>query len=475
MVNALIIMRLIDYSKSVEAFLPEVESPMKRVHFRDKVIWTAITLFIYLVCCQIPLYGVKLTGGDPLYWMRVILASNRGTLMELGTSPIITSSMIIQLLVHSKIIECNMSDKEDRRLMENTQKVVGLIITLAQAIIYITSGSYGNVTLFYGVLIVAQLTIAGLVVLLLDELLQKGYGLGSAISLFIATNICETILWKSFSPITINVGGQSEFEGAIIALFHLLLTRSSKIQALQHAFNRSNAPNLFNLLATVAVLLAVMYFHGFKHDIEISSRRMRGYTTVYPIKLFYTSNIPIILQAALISNLYFISQILSRRFSGYFLVRLLGEWQDTEMGGGYSVPIGGLAYYLSPPRSFWEIIRDPIHVIFYMTFVVGICAVFSRYWIEVSGESARDVVKRLKEQDMIVSSHQNDESMVRYLNRYIPVAATLGGVFIGLLSITADFLGAIGSGTGILLSVSIIYQLYETMAKEKEAGDSFLF
>lgn len=139
------------------------------------------------------------------------------------------------------------------------------------------------------------------------------------------------------------------------------------------------------------------------------------------------------------------------------------------------MPVGGIAYYLSPPRGFMEIVTDPIHVIVYTTFVIGICAVFSRYWIEVSGESARDVVKRLKEQDMIVSGHQNDESMVRLLNRYIPVAATLGGCFIGVLSITADFLGAIGSGTGILLSVSIIYQLYETMAKEREAGESFLF
>jgi preprotein translocase subunit SecY len=43
-------------------------------------------------------------------------------------------------------------------------------------------------------------------VLLLDELLQKGYGLGSGISLFIATNICETIVWKAFSPATINTG-----------------------------------------------------------------------------------------------------------------------------------------------------------------------------------------------------------------------------------------------------------------------------
>lgn len=47
---------------------------------------------------------------------------------------------------------------------------------------------------------------AGLIVLLLDELLQKGYGLGSGISLFIATNICETIVWKAFSPTTINTG-----------------------------------------------------------------------------------------------------------------------------------------------------------------------------------------------------------------------------------------------------------------------------
>ena len=145
------------------------------------------------------------------------------------------------------------------------------------------------------------------------------------------------------------------------------------------------------------------------------------------------------------------------------------------MGGGYSVPVGGLAYYLSPPQGFWDFIRDPIHVIFYIVFVVGICAIFSRYWIDVSGESARDVVKKLKDSDMIIAGHTKDDSMIKHLNRYIPTAATLGGVCIGLLSISADFLGAIGSGTGILLSVSIIYQLYETIAKERESGEAFLF
>jgi len=59
-------------------------------------------------------------------------------------------------------------------------------------------------------------------------MLQQGYGLGSGISLFIATNICENIIWKAFSPYTVTGPRGAEFEGAVIALFHLLLTRVDK-------------------------------------------------------------------------------------------------------------------------------------------------------------------------------------------------------------------------------------------------------
>ena len=110
------------------------------------------------------------------------------------------------------------------------------------------------------ILIIIQLTVAGVIVLLLDELLNKGYGLGSGISLFIATNICETIVWKSFSPITVQTDQGAEFEGSIIALFHLLITRPNKIGALQQAFYRTGWPNINNLLATVLVFLIVIYF-----------------------------------------------------------------------------------------------------------------------------------------------------------------------------------------------------------------------
>ena len=90
---------------------------------RDKIMWTAIALLIYLICCQIPLYGpVSQEGSDPLYWLRVILASNRGSLMELGISPLITSSMILQLLAGAKIIDVDQTIKEERELFDGAQK-----------------------------------------------------------------------------------------------------------------------------------------------------------------------------------------------------------------------------------------------------------------------------------------------------------------------------------------------------------------
>lgn len=119
----------------------------------------------------------------------------------------------------------------------------------------------------------------------------------------------ESIIWKAFSPTTINTGRGAEFEGAIIALFHLSITRANKISALREAFYRQSLPNVTNLLATVLIFLIVIYFQGFRVVLPVRSKNARGQQGSYPIKLFYTSNMPIILQSALVSNLYFISQV----------------------------------------------------------------------------------------------------------------------------------------------------------------------
>lgn len=126
--------------------------------------------------------------------------------MELGMTPIITSGIVIQLLMGAKMLEINLQSKEDRELLMAAQKIFGLLITLGEAVAYLFSGMYGPIDqlgFIKSFLIIAQLFLAGFMVLMLDELLNKGYGLGGGINLFIATNICELVIWKSFSPVTI--------------------------------------------------------------------------------------------------------------------------------------------------------------------------------------------------------------------------------------------------------------------------------
>ena len=165
------------------------------------------------------------------------------------------------------------------------------------------------------------------------------------------------------------------------------------------------------------------------------------------------------------SNLYFLSQMLYNRYPGVFLVGLIGKWGKVEGGGGADVPVGGVAYYISPPRSVMEVVYDPFHAVFYLVFILSSCAVFSTMWIEVSGSSARDVAKQLRDQQMVMQGHR-DSSLAKELNRYIPTAAAFGGMCIGALTVVADFMGAIGSGTGILLAVTTIYQYFEMFVKE---------
>lgn len=132
----------------------------------------------------------------------------------MGLSPIISAGWILQLLIGVGIISADMRTEQDSRLFEASQKLLAMLLAFGEAFAYVWSGAYGNLEQIGFVnasLIVLQLTASGFIVILLDEMLQKGYGLGSGVSLFIAVNICENILWKSLSPITLRSEYGTEF------------------------------------------------------------------------------------------------------------------------------------------------------------------------------------------------------------------------------------------------------------------------
>lgn len=317
-------------------------------------------------------------------------------------------------------------------------------------------------------LIIAQLFFSGLILLMLDEMLQKGYGLGSGISLFIASHISETIVWQAVSPTTVNTGRGTEFEGACLAFFHLIVVRSNKFQAIREALFRQNLPNLTNLMATLLIFALCIYMQGWRVNLTVKLQKSRGLERPYPIKLFYTSNMPIILQTALVSNIYFISQMLYNQAPTSPFIKLIGEWavaSPENAAIAHTVPVGGLAYYISPPATLSVMFHDPFHALFYLLFTLTACAIFGRTWTDVSGTSVRDVSRQMRENGVIIKGHR-DTATARVLGRYIPIAAALGGICIGVLTVFADYLGAIGSGTGILLTVTIIYDHYEAFMRE---------
>ena len=352
----------------------------------------------------------------------------------------------------------DLSIEGDRKLYGAANKLLGLLITVGEALAYVLSGMYGDVRDLgpvTSILLIVQLCLSGVIVLTLDDLLSK-HGLGSGINLFIVTNICESFIWKCFSPTTFNVGKGTEFEGALVAALHSMLFKSNKLRALQDALFRENLPNIVNVVATVLVFFVVIYIQGFKIEIPLrpTVNLPRGAPTrTHPIKLFYTSNMPIILLSALVANVYFFSQVLFRRYPANILVKLLGRWSEPSPNAPNSRPMGGLSYYISPPGTFAEIIADPFHAVFYMTFMLSACALFAKTWIEISGSGPREVAAQLK-----AGQYEVKNSSVYKLSQMIPTAAAFGGMCVAALSILADLFGAIGSGTGILMAVTIIYE-----------------
>lgn len=188
-----------DILKRLSAITPEIEGPKHKIDLRTKFIWTGIVVILYLIMTEIPLYGVRTTQGDPFQYTRIIFASSRGTLMELGIGPIVTSGLVLQLISGTELLKFDFGNTEDRALFTAATKLLTIVITVVEAAAYLLVGMFGSsLSLTAIIAIFIQLVVATLIVMMLDELIQKGWGLGSGISLFIVVGVAQTIFLEPF-------------------------------------------------------------------------------------------------------------------------------------------------------------------------------------------------------------------------------------------------------------------------------------
>lgn len=384
--------------------------------------------------------------------------------MELGIQPIVTAGMIIQLLQGSGMIGVDQSNPDDRSLLGGITKLFSIVMTTFLAIAYIVGGAYGSgLTFEKSLIIFAQLLIAGIIVILLDELLQKGWGLGSGISLFIATGVSQKIIWDIFFPLSISADGKAW--GALIAYIQSLLNRENALTAFINR-PRADEPTMLGLVATIIVLLIVIFFENLKVEIPLSYAKYRGFRSNYPIKFLYVSNIPVILVSSLFMDIYFITQIVWSRFNpdnSNVWLNLIGTFNATS-----NEPVGGLAYYITSPRYFTQFINELSRGFVYAGLLIGLCVLFSVIWVEVGGLGPSTVAKQLVDSGMQIPGFRRSIKPIQeVLERYIPTVTVLGAIVVGVIASFADFLGVFGSGMGVLLTVGVLYQYYQIIAQEQ--------
>jgi preprotein translocase SecY subunit len=456
--------RFLSLFKPLARVLPEIKVPERKVGFNEKIFWTALVLIVYLVMTEIPLYGIASNIQEQFGALRVIFASNRGTLMELGIGPIVTAGLILQLLVGSSIIQADMSDPEDRGMFTVASKFFSILLTGIQASAYIISGMYGN-TLpgTTTIVIFLQLLASGVIVMLLDELVQKGWGLGSGISLFIMAGVAQNILWQTFNP------GTGLFVGGLANL----LQGQPSYQLSDWILGSGSYPSLLGFIATIGTFLLIIYLEGIRVELPMTYAGYKGFRSRYPIKLLYVSNLPVIFASALFANVYFFSQLLWTQMGTpapgtNIIFQIIGDYNRTDTGAVQ--PVGGLAYYVTPPNNVISVAAEPLRASVYLAILVAFCAVFSLIWLEVGGLGPDKVAKQLMDSGMQIPGYRRSSRPIQaILKRYIPVVTVLGGIIVGLIAGIADFLGVFGTGTGILLSVGIIYQYYELLMRERAA------
>ncbi len=454
--------RFLGLFKPLGRILPEIKKPERKVKFNEKIFWTALVLLVFLVMTEIPLYGLTSEIGGQFNALRVIFASNRGTLMELGIGPIVTAGLILQLLSGSSLIKCDMSNPEDRGLFTIASKVLSIVLTAVQGGAYLLAGMYGTDLGIASIVIFFQLIAAGIIVMLLDELVQKGWGLGSGISLFIMAGVAQNVLWMCFNPAV----GSGLFVGGLSSL----LAGGDYTLSTWVFGGAAGSASLIGFIATIATFLITIYLNGVRIELPMSYAGYKGFRSKYPIKLLYVSNLPVIFASALFANVFFFGQLIwstSNRDNSNMWLNWIGTFNGTDNNAS---PIGGLAYLTTSPRSLQGVADDPIRAVIYLLILIAFCAVFSLVWLEVGGLGPGKVAKQLMDSGMQIPGYRRSSKPIELiLKKYIPVVTVLGGVIIALVAGVADFLGVFGSGTGILLAVGIIYQYYELLMRERAA------
>jgi len=463
-------MGVIDFLHSIAKGLPVIRPPEKPPSSKERIIWTGAALLMFFFMYNITCLGVvekstggiitMLTGGGSIDFLQTITASKLGSLITAGIGPIVLASIFLQLFVGAGLLKLDLKNKEDKQKFLEVQKIIAILLAFAEGSVYVLGGSLPLDTGLFGLplpalqfIVILQIALGSVMVLYLDEIVTK-YGIGSGVSLFIAAGVALSI---------------------VSGLFYILFGANGVISILATPGAESLPRAVLRLLPfffMILVFLLCVYAEGVKVEIPIAFERVRGMVPKLPLKFFYVSNIPVIFASALLMNI----QLFSGGFLGNVDLPFIGYVVSNQLHDG-------ILYFLTPvyapsgtydTMAHWNFITGAVtpiyhipewvHAITYILFLSSVSILFGMFWVETSGMDAKSVAEQLSSSGLQIPGFRRDPRMLELiLNKHIFPLTVMGSFAVGLLASVADLTGALGTGTGILLAVGILYKMYEQM------------
>ena len=444
--------------------LPEVKHPVeKKLSFNQKAKWTLIVLAAFFVLANIPLYGLAQNSLNTFEYLAIILGTSFGSIISLGIGPIVMASIILQLLVGSGILNIDTTTSDGKKYFQGLQKLSVLFFIIFESLIYVIMGG-GQAVPGYSWVIILQLILGGLAIMLMDEVTTKwGFGLG--VSLFIVAGVAWRIVFgliqylgQSGQNCLVNFSsGATPCAGKILII----------VQSIINPAPTEVVSALSAIIFTIFIFLAVVWAQNLKVEIPLSYEKIRGYAIKWPLAFFYASNIPVILTAALTANIQLFGGLLQNSLGH---ATFMGSFQNGQA-------VSGLSYWLGSSNLIDTLIRSggistvPISIYFqsitHVLFYMAVSALFAVLWVKTSGMDEASQAKKIMASGLQMPGFRKDERVLEaMLKRYILPLTVMGGLAVGALAAFADILGALTSGTAILLGVMITYQLYQNIAQQ---------
>ncbi len=452
-------MGLLKAMATVSQYIPAVEKPSRMPSLPARLAWTALVVTLYLVMSEIPLYGVPIKGGPRAPTLAaILLGANTGTLMTLGIGPIVTAGIVLEVLVGGGLIKLDLSKTRDRAIFMGAQRTLSLLFAAFEASMYAlgctfwVSGLGGGLTacpatLFQRVIVVVQLVFATLILMWFDELTRKGWGIGSALSLFIVANVAKGMFWELGGPVPVakTKAGEVVYYGFIPELLHA--------RSITEVILRPRLPDLVGFIATIAIIVILVYLQIMRVDIPVTSPRMGSLKTRIPLQFIYVTNIPILFVAILIADL--------QVFSG-LTAAIAGP------GNPLAKAFTLLAEYMSTPRGLIEVAAHPLRTVTAAIAWVTLSILFGFIWVEVAGLSpdkqAENIIKSGLE---VPGIRRNIKLLAKILEKYIYPLTIISSIIVGVIAVLADMFGAYGTGSGLVLTVGILQNFYMILAYER--------